>query len=135
MNIRESIKPAQLCGFCAFCLLLGGGTFVQHPSQNTKSSSSFWQSLSVSGSASNNLYTFFDTLRPPDTRRPFAQLLLQIFNIQRTDGVEHGQDHDADIGKDREPHIGDAERAEHQADQFYADRKNDVFIDDAQALA
>ena len=59
----------------------------------------------------------------------------QLFDEQRTDGVEHCQDHHTHIGEDGQPHIGEPQGHKHQTRQLDADGKDDVFIDDPQALA
>ena len=62
---RESRKTARLCGFCAFCLLLGGSTAVRHRLAKYKIQLTF---LAVSQRV--RLYNllplhFFDTLKAP----------------------------------------------------------------------
>ena len=54
----------------------------------------------------------------------------QLFDEQRTDGVEHCQDHHTHIGEDGQPHIGEPQGHKHQTRQLDADGKDDVFIDD-----
>ena len=56
----------------------------------------------------------------------------QLFDEQRTDGVEHCQDHHTHIGEDGQPHIGEPQGHKHQTRQLDADGKDDVFIDDPQ---
>ena len=52
-----------------------------------------------------------------------------------THGVEDGNDHDADICEDRSAHIGNAEGDQQQAGKLNAQGKNDVLVNDADALA
>ena len=49
---------------------------------------------------------------------------LQVFDKEGADGIEHRQDHDTHIGKDGQPHVGNAQRTQHQADQLDADGKD-----------
>ena len=58
----ESRKTAQLCGFALFVFCSGAVPLYGTASQNTKSNSPFWQSVSVSGCIICCRYTFFDTL-------------------------------------------------------------------------
>ena len=55
--------------------------------------------------------------------------------IERARGVEHAQNHDADVGEDGDPHVRNAERTEHKADSLDGQRKDDVLPDEAHGLA
>ena len=41
-------------------------------------------------------------------------LRLSAAREERSHGVEHGEDHDADVGEDRRPHIREADSAEEE---------------------
>ena len=58
-----------------------------------------------------------------------------MLRIERAGGVEHTQDHNADVGEDGDPHVRNAERAEHEADGLDGQRKDDVLPDEAHGLA
>ena len=58
-----------------------------------------------------------------------------IFYEERPYRVEHREYHDADIREYREPHVGEAERAERKAYQLYADGEDYVLPYDAEAFA
>ena len=60
---------------------------------------------------------------------------LKIFHKQCPDSVEDGDNHYAYIRKHGQPHIGETQRNQYEAGQFYADGHHDVLIDDAKALA
>ena len=41
--------------------------------------------------------------RPPHL---YKAVILQVFSKESTDGVDDSDDHNSDIGKDGQPHIG-----------------------------
>ena len=58
-----------------------------------------------------------------------------VLHSQRADGIEDGEDHDADVGEDGQPHIRDAARAEDQTGCLDDQREHDVLVHDTDALA
>ena len=50
------------------------------------------------------------------------------------DGIENAEYHNAHIRKNGQPHVGDAQSAQQQADEFDADGEENILIDDPQAL-
>ena len=54
--------------------------------------------------------------------------------LQRAHGVQHGQDHYADVREYREPHTGQSQRSEQQAQPLHAQSKYNIFADNAQGL-
>ena len=60
---------------------------------------------------------------------------LQIVYTQRADGVEDREHHHADICKDGRPHVGRAKGNERKAGKLHHEGKDDVLIDNADALA
>ena len=60
---------------------------------------------------------------------------LQPLYEQGPDRVEHRDDHNPHIRENGKPHIGDAHRAEHQADQLNADGEPDIFVYNAKAFS
>ena len=49
---------------------------------------------------------------------------------QSPDSIEHAEYHDAHVCKDREPHVGDADRPQQEADGFHSDSESYIFMDD-----
>ena len=70
---KKAEKPHCCAVFALFVFCSGAVPLYSSHSQNTKSGSSFCQSLSVSGHTNSCIYTFFDTLR-----RPFGSLFVWI---------------------------------------------------------
>ena len=60
---------------------------------------------------------------------------LQIMNPQSPNRVQDRDDHNAHIGKNGEPHIGDAECAEPEAGKFNHECKYNVLVDDRQTFS
>ena len=58
-----------------------------------------------------------------------------MFYPERAHGVEHGEDHDADVGEDGEGHAHYAQRAEDEEGELDAYGKGDVGAHDAHAAA
>ena len=56
-------------------------------------------------------------------------------DAQRTDGIEHGENHHADIRENRRPHVGYAQSTQRKAAKLDHQRKDDVLVDNADALA
>ena len=54
---------------------------------------------------------------------------------QSPDGIEHAEYHDAHVSKDREPHVGDSDRPQKEADGFHSDSESYIFMDDPDAFA
>lgn len=61
--------------------------------------------------------------------------MLQVLDTHRAHGVQDGDDRHTHVAKDGEPHIGDAERREHQNQQLNAQRKDDVLPNNRHGLA
>ncbi len=61
--------------------------------------------------------------QPGPCRRDYETLQV---DTHRAHGVQDGDDRHAHVAKDGKPHVGDAERREHQDQQLNAQRKDDV---------
>ncbi len=59
----------------------------------------------------------------------------KIFGVQGAGGVEHGNDHDAHVGKDGCPHAGHTDGTQQQAGKLDRQREHDVLVHDAQGAA
>ena len=53
---------------------------------------------------------------------------------ESTHSIQYGKNHDAYIGKDGKPHIGDADRSQEENNQLDTDREPCVLVDDGQAF-
>lgn len=60
--------------------------------------------------------------------------MLYILHKERADCVQNGKDHDAHIGEDGEPHIGQTDCAEEEAEKLDADGEDDILVHDAHAF-
>ena len=56
-------------------------------------------------------------------------------DAQGADGVEHGEDHHADVGEDSGPHVRDTGGRQGKAGKFHDEGEHDVLPHDADALA
>ena len=65
----------------------------------------------------------------------FYCIRLIVFNAQASDGIENSQYHHSYICEDSNPHIGDTQRTQDQADGLDCQRKYDVLVDDTQTFA
>ena len=65
------------------------------------------------------------------TQAYFACIRLIVFNAQASDGIENSQYHHSYVCEDSNPHIGDTQRTQDQADGFDCQRKYDVLVNDA----
>ena len=60
---------------------------------------------------------------------------LQLMYPQGTHSIQHGQNHDADIGENRSPHVRDAKSSQRQAPEFNNQSKHNILIYNAGTLA
>ena len=71
-------------------------------------------------------------------RTLFALYLLflgEVFRIEGAGRIQDSEDHDADIGEDGRPHIGDTQSTQQQAGRLDGQSKDDVLVDDALGAA
>ena len=71
-------------------------------------------------------------------RTLFALYLLflgEVFRVEGAGGVQNSEDHDADIGEDGRPHVGDTQSTQQQAGRLDGQSKDDVLVDDALGAA
>ena len=68
------------------------------------------------------------------TQAYFACIRLIVFNAQASDGIEHSQYHNSYVCEDSNPHVGDTQRTQDQADGLNCQRKYDVLVNDAQTF-
>ena len=71
-------------------------------------------------------------------RTLFALYLLflgEVFRIEGAGRVQDSEDHDADVGEDGHPHIGDTQSTQQQAGRLDGQSKDDVLVDDALGAA
>ena len=64
-------------------------------------------------------------------RTLFALYLLffgEVFRIEGAGGVQDSEDHDADIGEDGHPHVGDTQSTQQQAGRLDGQSKDDVLV-------
>ena len=61
--------------------------------------------------------------------------LLQLLHKQRPNRIEHRDDHNAHICKDRHPHIRDSQGSQRQKQKLDANGKHNVLVHDAQAFS
>ena len=62
------------------------------------------------------------------TQAYFACIRLIVFNAQASDGIEHSQYHNSYVCEDSNPHVGDTQRTQDQADGLDCQRKYDVLV-------
>ena len=62
------------------------------------------------------------------TQAYFACIRLIVFNAQASDGIEHSQYHNSYVCEDSNPHVGDTQRTQDQADGLNCQRKYDVLV-------
>lgn len=60
---------------------------------------------------------------------------LQMMHAKRADRIQNGENHNSHIGKNCEPHIGDADGAKPEADKFDGQGKYDILVYDSNTLS